>query len=716
MGVVMRTYIFVCLLGIISTICIVLLTVSSKNTHKIQISKDDRRATWRQQRRPHLHNQKNHRDTNDINYGNLDPSQHTREVVLDDNIFSVKAFSDFDHRTNRNTASVKDETDATKPDIFSVLEDSNTRPDAETGILHVKEAVQGGMAAALLMSIQEEDTNKNEPTHHRQDRLTTVERVSPQEKLTATYRLESRDKDGQNGSLVNRKDNKKGFGQEHLVRTKAASSEKLPTENVDMQNSRILHVGKQKTSKQKDGPPVMRHRQSGNSSDENKHLNYRIKSSASNKRQEFETRQRTGKKSPAEIAKEVALKMAPQPRLKPVAIDQNILNQENGSYPAFIKTSSTLFRVLPSGKLKTGSCKPLNNMAMMKTHKCSSSTLQNILYRWGDDHNLTFILPKEGPYIGHPQPFDISHAERVVGDKYNIVANHARYNEEGLKKVMPSDTVYFTILRDPVKQFESAFTYYKFDERYGVPGLRSFLKQPEVYFQREPVFPRQAGRNQMMYDLGLDARFMDDTSPEVHDYIAMIEKNFQVVLIAEYFEESLILLKDLLCWTLDDIVYFNQNSRSQSSVRRVTASMRRGILEWNAADTSMYEHFNATLWEKIRRYGVDRMRGEVAQLRLRNEILKKKCIGGKLESHDPRMWYPPGIKVDSFVLNPSARGERLCEQLIRPELSYIDILKTKQRRITARFDRRDEFFRRHPQFREVHARRLPKARPQRIQG
>ena len=217
-------------------------------------------------------------------------------------------------------------------------------------------------------------------------------------------------------------------------------------------------------------------------------------------------------------------------------------------------------------------------------------------------------------------------------------------------------------------------------------GLRSFLKQPDIYFQGEPVYPRQAGRNQMLYDLGLDARWMDEEHPDVHKYIAMIENNFQLVLIAEYFEESLILLKDLFCWSVDDIVYFNQNARSKSSVRRVTSSMRREILDWNSADNALYKHFNRTLWKKIERYGVARMKEEVAQLQLRNDILQRKCIGGKLDSHDPRMWYPEGIKVNSFIMNPDASGDRLCEQLIRPELSYINILKAKQRSFSKRID------------------------------
>ncbi|XP_022079254.1 galactosylceramide sulfotransferase-like isoform X2 [Acanthaster planci] len=714
MGVVMRTFYLVCLLGVLLFICIVLLMESNQHAHKIHEGVHDEHPTWRQRRRPKVHVQKNHRDVNDI-FGTMEPSQLRREDDDDEDdngIFSFKHFSDIGQQTSRDTASVKEEVDANKSDIFSILEGGGSRPHAEVGKSGSKEARQRGMSTGELTNTHRKHMNNNEP-NPRQDGSTLAE-------LMPTKQLESTDKI-KGGNSLTRRGSKRTLGEESLARTnRPPSNEKVLTGRLDMQNNIVPHVSKQnsdsKTRSQRDGPPMMQQMQRGNLSDAEKHSNRYFNSLSAKKRSEIMAQRRGGAKSLVDQARELSFKMNPQPRLRPVIIDENILKQENASYPPFVKTNATLTRVLAVGSLASGKCKPLNNLAMMKTHKCSSSTLQNILYRWGDDHNLTFVLPKDGPYIGHPQPFDIKHAERVVGDKYNILANHARYNELGLKKVMPSDTVYFTILRDPVKQFESAFTYYKFDERYGVAGLRGFLRQPEIYFQREPVFPRQAGRNQMLYDLGLDARFMDDTSSEVRDYIAMIERNFKVVLIAEYFEESLILLKDLLCWSLDDIVYFNQNARSQSSVRRVTANMRREILDWNAADVSMYNHFNRTLWEKIRRYGLDRMKGEVAQLRLRNELLKKRCIGGKLESHDPRMWYPPGIKVDSFVLKPTARGERLCEQLIRPELTYIDILKAKQRRITAKLDLREEFLRRHAQLRDAQPRRYPRRRSERIRG
>lgn len=77
-------------------------------------------------------------------------------------------------------------------------------------------------------------------------------------------------------------------------------------------------------------------------------------------------------------------------------------------------------------------CTPRNNILLLKTHKCSSSTLQNILYRWGDDHNLSFVLPKGGmPYLGSPALFSKEYAIDSADGVYNILANHARFSEKG---------------------------------------------------------------------------------------------------------------------------------------------------------------------------------------------------------------------------------------------------------------------------------------------
>jgi galactosylceramide sulfotransferase len=63
------------------------------------------------------------------------------------------------------------------------------------------------------------------------------------------------------------------------------------------------------------------------------------------------------------------------------------------------------------------------------------------------------------------------------------------------------------------------------------------------------------GKNQMLYNLGMAARDME-SQKSVKKMIQKIDLEFDLVMIVEQLDESLILLKKLLCWETDDMVYF----------------------------------------------------------------------------------------------------------------------------------------------------------------
>ncbi|XP_033102044.1 galactosylceramide sulfotransferase-like isoform X2 [Anneissia japonica] len=323
-------------------------------------------------------------------------------------------------------------------------------------------------------------------------------------------------------------------------------------------------------------------------------------------------------------------------------------------------------------------CKPKNNICFLKTHKCSSSTIQNILYRWGDDHNLMFVLPKSecGPYLGNPYLFNRTFAVPSAIGKYNILANHARYSKQGMSEIMPSDSIYITVLRDPAKQYESIYDYYGLEERYGI-DLSGFLNQPNVYYQFGRM-DRFSGRNPMLFDLGLDARQLEVDDPKIDEWIGIIDNDFHLVLIAEFFQESMILLKNELCWTLADVTSFKQNERIKPSVRTIDTAEADKIRKWNGGDWKLYTYFNTSLRKKIETFGVENMKHEVALLKKLNDQLSQNCIGTVREFGDSRMWYPSGVQIKSFLRNPQAKDNRLCSQLTRPELSYISLLRKKQ--------------------------------------
>ena len=106
-----------------------------------------------------------------------------------------------------------------------------------------------------------------------------------------------------------------------------------------------------------------------------------------------------------------------------------------------------------------------------------------------------------------------------------------------------------------------------------------------------------------MMDLGFNLAEAPNKSATKR-YINKLSREFDLMLITEYFDESLLLLRKLMCWSFSDILYVKQNARSKSNgTSQLSESVKEKIRKWNAADVSLYRHFNETFWKKIKQYG-----------------------------------------------------------------------------------------------------------------
>ena len=74
------------------------------------------------------------------------------------------------------------------------------------------------------------------------------------------------------------------------------------------------------------------------------------------------------------------------------------------------------------------------------------------------------------------------------------------------------------------------------------------------------------GKNQQLWDLGLQHSAME-SEEKVASKIQELDNQFNLVLLAERFDESLVLLAELLCWPLEDLRYLKQNARKASKVQ-----------------------------------------------------------------------------------------------------------------------------------------------------
>ncbi|KAE8285078.1 Galactosylceramide sulfotransferase [Larimichthys crocea] len=341
-----------------------------------------------------------------------------------------------------------------------------------------------------------------------------------------------------------------------------------------------------------------------------------------------------------------------------------------------------------STKSQSEECSPTVDIMFMKTHKTASSTILNILFRFGEKHKLKFAFPNGRNDFYYPSPFLCSQVKDYrPGDCFNIVCNHMRFHHHEVAKLLPPNAAYITILRDPVALFESSFHYYHRAvpltwKISGEDKLAEFLENPQTFYSPE-AFNSFYLRNLLFFDFGFDNNLEAD-DPRVMMNIHNLSKHFDLVLIAEYFEESLILLKDTLCWTMEDILYFKLNARKSSSVSQLTPDLRAKALQWNGADWKLYQHFNATLWARVEAYGRERMKREVKELRRRNAEMRDICIedGGAVEAQkiqDRRFlpWQPVGessILGYNMKTSIDPKFKTICEKMLTPEIQYLSDL------------------------------------------
>uniref|UniRef100_A0A8D0CPW1 Galactose-3-O-sulfotransferase 2 n=1 Tax=Sander lucioperca TaxID=283035 RepID=A0A8D0CPW1_SANLU len=340
-------------------------------------------------------------------------------------------------------------------------------------------------------------------------------------------------------------------------------------------------------------------------------------------------------------------------------------------------------------------CHPKSNIFFLKTHKTASSTILNILYRYGESRNLTFALPlNKHSQLFYPF-FFASHFVEGVSSRsvreFHIMCNHMRFTKSEVAKVMPEDTFYFSILRHPVAMMESIFIYYKsIPAFHKTRSLDSFLDSSWRNYNSS-VKNNHYAHNILAFDFGFDnnaAADTEDLEERASMAIAAIERDFHLILISEYFDESMILLKHALCWSLEDVVSFKLNSRSEQTRHPLLPNTAEKIKRWNALDWRIYLHFNTTFWHKVDSLvGQEQMKREVSQLRELQAKLANSCLkdGGAV---DPSQIKDAGLKpfqygaavIQGYNLNPhiDRQTKIKCQRLITPELQYTDRLYTQQ--------------------------------------
>ncbi|CAH1798028.1 unnamed protein product [Owenia fusiformis] len=330
----------------------------------------------------------------------------------------------------------------------------------------------------------------------------------------------------------------------------------------------------------------------------------------------------------------------------------------------------------------------------LKTHKTGSSTIQNILMRYADRHNLNLALPSRPPYqFKYWHPFRKSSVIPLVSpiETYDIMCHHLVYSEE-VKYIMPKDAYFLTILREPKSLFVSSYNFFgigghncnrtanEFVERSipdDVPQKSLFRTLKSNYSK---CGPGQWVRHGVLYDAGLSYDEIDNRT-RLNDIIQKFDKQFDFVMLLEYIDECLVMLKKQFGWKMKDILYIKQNEASSSNktLQYLSEKSKKKLDEYMYQEHVMYDYFNASFWRRVDAYGRQRLAKEVNLFRRLNSFIGKSCISHRTDRDNvtDSLLKPCCRGLRGYVLNPAKRHDWMCRRLAAAEWAFTDLLRKK---------------------------------------
>ncbi|CAI5796324.1 galactosylceramide sulfotransferase-like [Podarcis lilfordi] len=258
-----------------------------------------------------------------------------------------------------------------------------------------------------------------------------------------------------------------------------------------------------------------------------------------------------------------------------------------------------------------------------------------------------------------------------------------------VQALMPPHSIFLTILRHPVQTFESVFHYYlnvvpafQMLANHSRP-LMAFLEASARYYDARDASNGLA-KNPMAFDLGLNASQEEAPSGRWLGELERLNRTFQLVMIAEHFDESLLLARELLGLDMEELVYVRLNVRHKEGEPLPKALVQK-IQAWNWLDMQIYRFFQGVFWHKVERYGYMRMKRELDTFHALLRETGARCLSGEpvgpeRMTDELRPWQPGSVTILGYSLKQNLTYAQYngCFRIILPELQYHAYLYYRQ--------------------------------------
>lgn len=321
---------------------------------------------------------------------------------------------------------------------------------------------------------------------------------------------------------------------------------------------------------------------------------------------------------------------------------------------------------------------PVRHIAFIKVHKAASTTVQNIFLRYGYEHNLVFALPKRGSIISKRKSIRTDNILAPPKNRsYDIMCSHARFNKEACQKILPTDTIYIGIVREPFGQFQSNLQYFRPRDVLNIPGNKpvlEYLLHNDMYMKEGQPIP--STYNSMAYDFGFpDDLFWSNDRTGIQNYLLKLERDVDLVIVTDYFEESVVLMRRLLHWDLKYVLYGKLNAKNKRHPRlQIGTDEEKLYKSWARLDYALYYFFLEKLLENLQQQPPD-FYEELAyfkQIRSKYDTFCLSVINDDIGSTE--LWFAGSAWNKPFVIT---KGN--CKMLHIREIPFLDKLRARQR-------------------------------------
>lgn len=291
-----------------------------------------------------------------------------------------------------------------------------------------------------------------------------------------------------------------------------------------------------------------------------------------------------------------------------------------------------------------------DNFVFIKCMKCATQTVGDVLRRYAFTRRLNVLLPRDNniylgwPYLMHEMDF------RPSEEKFNCLIEHSVYNRTITEPLFPSDTQYITIIREPWSHFKSTFHYFRVDKITDIKAkdpVVEFLKNRKKYdslYKSHESYPYRycipdgfsVTRNLLSHCLGMPLGFpknrtdISNNEALVNKYIKKLDREFGLVMIMEYFDESMIFLKRLMRLSFKDIVYeiVNVGNYSHDQYPKYIRDIHK---MWSSMDYKLYDHFRKKMELEIRNGG-PAFQAEIKKFKAILQQVNRFCMSVKRSS------------------------------------------------------------------------------------